>query len=62
MEVWENLAFLRNLKFLNPYSFKKPIDFKNLEFSETSEIFLIWTNVITTNVDWTNITITVGIC
>ena len=30
--------------------------------SVTAEIFLIWTNVTRTNVDWTNITETVGIC
>ena len=30
--------------------------------SVTAEIFLIWTNVAKTNVDWTNITIMVGIC
>ena len=28
----------------------------------TAEIFLIWTNVARTNVAWTNVTLTVGIC
>ena len=28
----------------------------------TSVIFLIWTNVTRTNVAWTNVTVTVGIC
>ena len=27
----------------------------------TAEIFLIWTNVVRTNVAWTNVTMTVGI-
>ena len=30
--------------------------------SVTAEIFLIWTNVARTNVTWTNVTLTVGIC
>ena len=30
--------------------------------SVTAEIFLIWTNVARTNVAWTNVTMTVGIC
>ena len=30
--------------------------------SVTAEIFLIWTNVVRTNVDGTNVTVTVGIC
>ena len=30
--------------------------------SVTAEIFLIWTNVIRTNVAWTNVTMAVGIC
>ena len=28
----------------------------------TAEIFMIWTNVARTNVTWTNVTVTVGIC
>ena len=28
----------------------------------TAEIFLIWTNVVRTNVAWTNVPLTVGIC
>ena len=30
--------------------------------SVTAKIFLIWTNVSRTNVAWTNVTVTVGIC
>ena len=30
--------------------------------SVIAEIFLIWTNVARTNVAWTNVTVTVGIC
>ena len=30
--------------------------------SVKAEIFLIWTNVARTNVAWTNVTVTVGIC
>ena len=30
--------------------------------SVTAKIFLIWTNVTRTNVAWTNVTVTVGIC
>ena len=30
--------------------------------SVTVEIFLIWTNVARTNVAWTNVTVSVGIC
>ena len=30
--------------------------------SVRAEIFLIWANVARTNIAWTNITITVGIC
>ena len=30
--------------------------------SVTAEIFPIWTNVARTNVTWTNVTLTVGIC
>ena len=30
--------------------------------SVTAEIFLLWTNIAKTNVDWTNTTIMVGIC
>ena len=30
--------------------------------SVTAEILLIWTNVARTNVAWTNVTVTVGIC
>ena len=30
--------------------------------SVTAEIFLIWTNVARTNIAWTNVTVTVGIC
>ena len=30
--------------------------------SVTIEIFLIWANVARTNVSWTNVTVTVGIC
>ena len=29
--------------------------------SVTAEIFLIWTNVARTNVDWTSVTMTVGL-
>ena len=28
----------------------------------TAEMFLIWTNVVRTNVTWPNVTVTVGIC
>ena len=31
-------------------------------WSVKDEIFLIWTNVARTNVAWTNVTVTVGIC
>ena len=30
--------------------------------SVTAEILLIWTNEATSNVAWTNVTVTVGIC
>ena len=30
--------------------------------SVTVRIFLIWTNVARTNIAWTNVTVTVGIC
>ena len=30
--------------------------------SVTAEIFLIWTNIAKTNVAWTNVTVTFGIC
>ena len=30
--------------------------------SVTAEIFLIWTNVARTNIAWTDVIVTVGIC
>ena len=43
------------------FVFNLPLEFGQIE-SVTAEIFLIWTNVTMTNVDWKNITKTVGIC
>ena len=36
--------------------------FPKLYKNSLSEIFLIWTNVARTNVAWTNVTLTAGIC
>ena len=30
--------------------------------SVTAEVFLLWTNFARTNVDWTNVTVRIGIC
>ena len=30
--------------------------------SVTTEIFLIWANVVRTNIDWTNVKMTIQIC
>ena len=46
---------LKMVSGISPYSFVK---IKLV----TAEIFLIWTNVARTNVVWTNVTMTVGIC
>ena len=42
----------------------KKLGLKNLVkiWSVTAETFLIWINVSRTNVAWTNVTVTVGIC
>ena len=35
---------------------------KSVQLEITAEVLLIWTNVTRTNVAWTNVTVTFGIC